>query len=94
MLHSGSLHTLNSRVAYEISALQTGKQQTRKQRSNQQQQHNYRSRLSKRDRSCSNLASSAMKSPLLLNDLSIEIHEHYNQLSVSPEQLPDSIMIM
>ena len=52
----------NSRVAYEISALQTGKQQTRKQRSNQQQQHNYRSRLSKKDRSCSNLASSAMKS--------------------------------
>ena len=35
-----------------------------------------------------------MKSLLLLNDLSIEIHEHYNQLSVSPEQLPDSIMIM
>ena len=48
----------------------------------------------KRDGRCSNLASSAMKSPLLLNDLSIEIHEHYNQLSVSPEQLPDSIMIM
>lgn len=49
MLDSGSLHTLNSRVAYEISALQTGKQQTRKQRSNQQQQHNnYRSRLSKK----------------------------------------------
>lgn len=48
MLHSVSLHTLNSRVAYEISALQTGKQQTRKQRSNQQQQHNYRSRLSKK----------------------------------------------
>lgn len=38
----------NSRVAYEISALQTGKQQTHKQRSNQQQQHNYRSRLSKK----------------------------------------------
>ena len=32
----------------------------------------------KRDRSCSNLASSAMKSLLLLNDLSIEIHERYN----------------
>ena len=94
MLHSGSLHTLNSRVAYEISALY--KQVNNKHANNGPTNNNNITigQAIKKDRSCSNLASNAMKSPLLLNDLSIEINEHYNQLSVSPEQLLESIMIM